>query len=73
YLWADVRGVRGGDERQFTRDLYAEQNLTVLPGRYLSRPFEGIDPGAGYVRMALVAELADCIEAAQRIRAFLTG
>jgi len=73
YLWADVRGVRGGDERQFTRDLYAEQNLTVLPGRYLSRPFNGTDPGAGFVRMALVAELADCIEAAQRIRAFLAG
>lgn len=68
YLWANV----GNDECSFTRALFAEQNLTVLPGRYLSRPFEGSDPGAGYVRMALVAELKDCIEAAKRIRAFLS-
>jgi N-succinyldiaminopimelate aminotransferase len=71
YLWADVRDMGSGDERDFTRDLYAKQNITVLPGRYLSRPFNGIDPGAGFVRMALVAELADCIEAAERIRRFL--
>jgi N-succinyldiaminopimelate aminotransferase len=71
YLWADVRTVGSGDERDFARDLFAEQNITVLPGRYLSRPFNGIDPGAGFVRMALVAQLADCIEAALRIRKFL--
>lgn len=68
YLWTDV----GGDERKFCRGLFAEQNITALPGRYLSRDVDGVDPGAGFVRMALVAELADCVDAAQRIRAFLS-
>ncbi|ANJ67248.1 succinyldiaminopimelate transaminase [Halothiobacillus diazotrophicus] len=67
YLWTNV----GGDEREFCRGLFAEQNVTALPGRYLSRIVDGVDPGAGFVRMALVAELADCIDAAERIRAFL--
>lgn len=67
YLWTNV----GGDERTFARDLFAEQAVTVLPGRFLSRPVDGNDPGIGFVRMALVAELDDCVNAAQRIRAFL--
>ena len=68
YLWAGVEG----DERDFARRLFAEQNVTVLPGRYLSRETDGVNPGAGFVRMALVAELDDCVEAAQRIRAMLS-
>lgn len=68
YLWTDV----GGDERDFARDLYADQAITVLPGRFLSRPFGNKDPGVGFVRMALVAELIDCVDAVQRIRAFLS-
>ncbi|HQT42985.1 MAG TPA: succinyldiaminopimelate transaminase [Halothiobacillus sp.] len=71
YLWTDVSAQGSGDEREFTRTLFAEQAITVLPGRYLSRPFAGIDPGEGFIRMALVAERADCVDAAQRIRAFL--
>ena len=51
--------------------LFAEQNITVLPGRYLSREADGINPGAQHVRMALVASYDECIEAAQRIRQFL--
>jgi N-succinyldiaminopimelate aminotransferase len=43
----------------------------VLPGRYLSRPTTAGDPGAGHVRMALVAELESCVEAAERIRTLL--
>ena len=68
YLWAPV----GGDERDFARRLFAEQNVTVLPGRFLSRPVDGLDPGVGFVRMALVAEIEDCIDAARRIHSLLS-
>jgi len=67
YLWAKVPG---GDA-EFTRDLFEAQHVTVVPGSYLSREVNGVNPGAGRVRMALVAPLAECIEAAERIRAFL--
>lgn len=66
YLWADV----GGDELAFTRDLYAAYNVTVLPGRFLARDVNGHNPGQGRIRMALVADTAECVQAAQRIRAF---
>ncbi len=68
YLWARVEG----DERDFARRLYAEQTVSVLPGRFLSRDVDGVNPGVGFVRMALVAELDDCVDAAQRIRAMLS-
>lgn len=68
YLWAGVNG----DERDFARRLFAEQNVTVLPGRFLSRETDGVNPGAGFVRMALVAEIDDCVEAAERIRAMVS-
>jgi N-succinyldiaminopimelate aminotransferase len=58
------------DDTEFARRLYAEQHVTVLPGSYLSRSAGGTDPGAGRVRMALVAPLAECVEAARRIKAF---
>ncbi len=67
YLWAKVPG---GDA-EFTRDLFEAQHVTVVPGSYLSREVDGVNPGAGRVRMALVAPLAECIEAAERIREFL--
>jgi len=67
YLWA---GVQGSDE-QFARDLLAQYNVTVLPGSYLARETEGFNPGAGRVRMALVADTAECLEAAQRIVQFV--
>ena len=47
------------------------KNVTVLPGSYLSRPVAGFNPGQQRVRMALVAEFDECIEAAKRIRAFI--
>ncbi|TFF42902.1 succinyldiaminopimelate transaminase [Pseudomonas sp. RIT623] len=68
YLWAKVPG----SDADFTRDLYEAEHVTVVPGSYLSREVDGVNPGAGRVRMALVAPLAECIEAAERIRAFLT-
>ena len=67
YLWA---GVKGSDT-EFARSLYAQYNVTVLPGSYLAREFNGFNPGAGRIRMALVAETAECLEAAQRIVQFV--
>jgi N-succinyldiaminopimelate aminotransferase len=67
YLWA---GVQGSDT-DFARDLYALYNVTVLPGSYLAREVRGFNPGAHRIRMALVAETAECAEAAQRIVQFV--
>lgn len=67
YLWPKV----AGDDAQFCRDLFQAQHVTVVPGSYLSREVDGVNPGAGRIRMALVAPLAECVEAAQRIRAFI--
>lgn len=67
YLWA---GVRGSDTA-FARDLLAQYNVTVLPGSFLAREAGGANPGAGRVRMALVADAAECLEAAQRIVQFV--
>jgi N-succinyldiaminopimelate aminotransferase len=77
YLWTDVRG----DDERFTRDLFATQNVTVLPGSYLARgsaagtgaPGSGANPGAGRVRISLVPTVEQCIEAAERIRKFTQG
>jgi len=67
YLWARVPG---GDDEAFARDLFAVTHVTVLPGQYLAREAHGTNPGRGYVRMALVPELSECVEAARRIVAF---
>lgn len=67
YLWAKVPM----DDAQFCRELFEQEHVTVVPGSYLSREVDGLNPGAGRVRMALVAPLSECVEAAQRIRHFL--
>jgi N-succinyldiaminopimelate aminotransferase len=67
YLWAKVKG----DDAEFARDLFTLYNVTVLPGSYLARDAQGANPGAGRIRMALVAETAECVEAAQRIVQFV--
>jgi N-succinyldiaminopimelate aminotransferase len=64
YLWA---GVPGGDDVAFARGLLAQYNVTVLPGSLLARDAHGVNPGRGRVRLALVAQTAECLEAAQRI------
>ncbi|MDP3816733.1 succinyldiaminopimelate transaminase [Pseudomonas sp.] len=69
YLWAKTPM----DDEAFTRELFAREHVTVVPGSYLSREVDGKNPGAGRVRMALVAPLAECVEAAERIRAFVQG
>ena len=60
----------GGDDETFVRDLYAATHVTVLPGRYLARAAHGENPGTGYVRIALVPPMTDCVEAARRIVEF---
>ena len=67
YLWARVPH---DDDERFARELFAATHVTVLPGSYLARDAHGTNPGRGYVRMALVPSLSDCIEAAERIVAF---
>jgi N-succinyldiaminopimelate aminotransferase len=67
YLWARTPG----DDAQFARGLFAATHVTVLPGSYLSRERNGENPGAGYVRIALVAEHAEVMQAAQRIAQYV--
>jgi N-succinyldiaminopimelate aminotransferase len=67
YLWPDVKR----DDEAFTRDLFATQNLTILPGSYLARDTRAGNPGRNRVRMSLVAPVPECITAAERIRHFL--
>ncbi len=59
------------DDQEFAQKLFAHENLTVLPGSFLSREFNGANPGQGYVRIALVAPLDECIKSAHRIKNFL--
>ncbi|WP_330114350.1 succinyldiaminopimelate transaminase [Pseudomonas sp. JS3066] len=69
YLWPKTPV----DDETFTRELFAREHVTVVPGSYLSRAVNGFNPGAGRVRMALVAPLAECVEAGERIRDFIRG
>ncbi|BDI05819.1 succinyldiaminopimelate transaminase [Sphaerotilus microaerophilus] len=72
YLWAKVPdGVCDGSDTAFARELLAQYNVTVLPGSYLAREAHGSNPGAGRVRMALVAGVEECLEAARRIAEFV--
>jgi len=71
YLWAAVPAACGGDEIEYARGLLAQYNVAVLPGRLLARETPGRpNPGAGRIRMALVAAPDECREAAQRIVAY---
>jgi len=67
YLWAKT----SIDEELFAQQLFAQQHVTVLPGSYLSRTIDGTNPGQNRVRMALVASVEECIEAAERIKHFV--
>ena len=71
YLWAGVPEVFEGSDTAFSRELLALYNVVVLPGSYLARDARGNNPGAGKIRMALVAQTAECVEAAQRIVHFI--
>lgn len=67
YLWVKTPI----DDETFAQKLFAQQNVTVLPGSYLSREANGLNPGKERVRLALVAGVEECIEAAHRIRRFV--
>jgi N-succinyldiaminopimelate aminotransferase len=66
YLWAKVPG----DDEQFARRLYAAEAVAVLPGSYLAREADGVNPGRGRVRIALVATMEECVEAVERLTRF---
>lgn len=70
YLWARVDRRTGLSDTEFARRLLAEYNVTVLPGSFLARDAGGTNPGAGFLRIALVAEPNECFEAADRIVEF---
>jgi len=67
YLWVPTPAADTG----FARDLYGRTGVTVLPGSFLGREVRGVNPGAGRVRIALVAPLEQCVEAAERIAHFV--
>lgn len=67
YLWPKTPV----NEETFARELFAQQNVMVLPGSYLSRTVNGFNPGADRIRMALVASVEECTAAALRIRALI--
>lgn len=67
YLWPKIQGC----DMQFAQQLYAQQNITVLPGQFLAREHRGVNPGAGHIRMALVATVDECVQAAERIKRFV--
>ena len=69
YFWARTPVT----DEEFARRLFAEQHVTVLPGRYLGREVAGRNPGENFVRMALVATPEECTEAAVRIRQFVSS
>ena len=69
YFWPETPG----DDREFTRALFERENITVLPGSYLGRAQDGVNPGSGRIRIALVAPLEECVEAAERLAAFAQG
>jgi N-succinyldiaminopimelate aminotransferase len=78
YLWAGVPARWQGDEIAFARELLAQYNVAVLPGRLLARDIPGhepsnppANPGQGRIRMALVATVDECLEAAGRIVSFI--
>jgi N-succinyldiaminopimelate aminotransferase len=69
YLWANVART-GLTDTEFAARLYADYNVTVLPGSFLARAAHGTNPGVGFIRIALVAETGECVEGARRIAEF---
>lgn len=69
YLWPKTPI----DDIDFAQQLFAQQNVTLLPGQFLSRPGANVNPGQNRVRMALVASTKECVEAALRIKQFISS
>jgi N-succinyldiaminopimelate aminotransferase len=66
YLWPSV-----DDDEHFTRELFAKKHVTVVPGSYLARETAAGNPGKGRIRISLVPSVAECVEAAERIRTYI--
>jgi N-succinyldiaminopimelate aminotransferase len=72
YWWPDVSRFFDGDDTVFTRELFAATHVTVLPGTYLGRALpDGVNPGRGRVRLALVNSFEECAQAVDRIKGFV--
>ncbi len=69
YIWLKTEI----SDTDFAQQLFAQENVTVLPGSFLSREFAGVNPAVNHVRIALVAPISECIEAAQRIKNFINN
>jgi N-succinyldiaminopimelate aminotransferase len=63
YLWPET----SVSDTEFAAGLYSQHNITVLPGSFLSRSIDTGDPGENRIRIALVAEIDQCVEAAERM------
>lgn len=66
YLWLRTPIA----DTQFAKQLFEQYNVTVVPGSYLAREAHGVNPGENFIRVALVAPVEECLEAAQRLKAF---
>jgi N-succinyldiaminopimelate aminotransferase len=73
YVWLKIPDNIALSDTEFTQQLFAQENVTVLAGSFLSRDFAGCNPAARHVRIALVAPLGECVEAARRIKQFFQG
>ena len=69
YHWLEI----GENDEAFTLDLFRQENITVLPGSFLSRSAHGVNPGRGHVRVAWVAPMTECLDAANRLVRFAAG
>jgi len=69
YLWPRTPIA----DTDFAQQLFAQQHITVLPGRFIARDTDGFNPGKNHVRLALVAPVDKCIEGAERIKRFVEG
>ena len=70
YLWAKVDKLARISDTEFARGLLEHYNVTVLPGSFFAREANGVNPGANFIRIALVASLSECLDASNRIRQF---
>ena len=63
YYWPQIQG----NDESFAEQLFINENITVLPGQYLGRNFQGNNPGESHIRIALVAEIEQCVDAIERL------
>ncbi len=73
YLWAKIKqsSAKAISDTEMAIQLYRDLNIMVLPGSFLAREAHGINPGENFIRMALVASLDECVDAASRINTFM--